>query len=164
MPRDTQRKRRAEVEHIRADARGFAAEHLHDPLFVAGTVLYWGEGAKTAPRLMITNADHAVLRLFIRWVRRFHRHDAAFVLALHLHAGNDEASAQRCWSDALRLDRPDFTSSFIKRPGTGHRTNRLPQGVCRVALRRSADPWHRTMAWIDVIGALSDSDGRNDQC
>jgi hypothetical protein len=108
---------------------------------------------------MLTNADDAVLRLFIRWVRCFHQRDAVFVLALHLHAGNDEASARRWWADALQLHRPDFTSSFIKPSGSGHRKNRLAQGVCRVALRHSADAWHRTMAWIEVIGALPDSDG-----
>jgi hypothetical protein len=164
VPRDTQRRRRAEVQRIRAAAAAFAHDHLHDPLFVAGTALYWGEGAKTAPRLMITNGDDVVLRLFIRWVRRFHHPGAAFVLALHLHAGNDEAAARRWWAAALGLPVADFTATCIKAAGTGHRTNRLPQGVCRVAMRSSADAWHRTMAWIGVVGALVDSDGHADEC
>ncbi len=164
VPRDTQPRRRAEVQRIRADARTFARGRLKDPLFVAGTTMYWGEGAKTETRLMMTNADPAALRLFIRWVRRFHRSDAAFVLALHLHVGNEDAAAQRWWAEALELDRPDFTASVIKPAGTGHRKNHLPQGVCRVAMRRSADAWHRTMAWIEVIGAMTDSDDRGDRC
>ncbi len=45
IPRDTQWQRRAEVERIRSEARVYAEAHLHDPLFVAGTVLYWGEPA-----------------------------------------------------------------------------------------------------------------------
>jgi len=154
VPRDTQRKRRVEIEHIRAEARAFAAAHLHDPLFVAGTVLYWGEGAKTSPRLSVTNADAAALRLFIRWVRRFHESEAAFVLALHLHEGNDDAAARRWWTEALDLADADFTRTFIKPAGTGHRKNHLRHGVCRVLLRRSADAWHATMAWIGVIAEL----------
>jgi hypothetical protein len=58
-PRDTQRKRRQQVEEIRAKAWAFAEGHMNDPLFVAGTVLYWAEGAKTAPRLALTNTDAA---------------------------------------------------------------------------------------------------------
>lgn len=158
IPRDTQRKRRAEIERIRADAREFALTHLHDPLFVAGTVLYWGEGAKTSPRLAVANADEVALRLFIAWVRRFHEPHPQFVLSLHLHAGNDDEAARRWWVGALGLDDADFTKTFVKPPGTGHRKNRLRQGVCRVILRRSANAWHSTMAWIETIGALPESD------
>lgn len=147
VPRDTQRKRREEVERIRADARGFALTHLHDPLFVAGTVLYWGEGAKTSPRLALSNTDADALRLFTRWVRRFHEPDAAFVLALHLHEGNDDDAARRWWAAALGLHDPEFTKTFVKPSGTGHRKNRLHHGVCRVVMRRSADAWHATMGW-----------------
>lgn len=160
VPRDTQRKRRAEVQRIRADARVFALDHLREPLFVAGTVLYWGEGAKTYPRLALSNADPAALRPFIRWTRRFHHDGARFVLALHLHHGNDERLARQWWAESLHLDEPDFTKTFVKPPGTGHRKNRLRQGICRVTVRRSADAWHRTMAWIDVIERRLDSDDR----
>jgi hypothetical protein len=159
VPRDTQRKRRVEVERIRADARVFALDHLRDPLFVAGTVLYWGEGAKTYPRLTLSNADPAALRLFIRWTRRFHNDSARFVLSLHLHHGNDEQVAKAWWAESLRLHEPQFTKTFIKPPGTGHRKNHLHQGVCRITVRRSADAWHRTDSWIQVIKLRLAADG-----
>lgn len=151
IPRDTQRKRRAEVEHIRIGARGFALKHLHDPLFVAGTTLYWGEGDKTARLLALANADPAAHRLFINWTRRFHGEHAAFVLSLHLHEGNDESLARRWWASALHLGEPEFTKTYIKPSGTGHRKNILPNGVCRVRLRRGTDAWLRTLTWIDVL-------------
>lgn len=161
VPRDTQRRRRAEVTRIRTAAREFARCHLDDPLFVAGTVLYWGEGAKTKQMLAVTNADPAALRLFINWVEAFHDDDPTFVLSLHLHQGDDDASARRWWSEQLSLQRPAFTRTFVKPPGTGHRQNRLLHGVCRVRLRRSTDAFYRTIEWIDVIaGALgTDSTG-----
>ena len=159
VPRDTQRKRRAEVQRIRAEARVFAHQHLGDPLFVAGTVLYWGEGAKTNRVLALSNSDPAALRLFIRWTRRFHDDRAEFVLSLHLHHGNDEQRARHWWAENLQLDEPDFTKTFTKPPGTGHRKNHLANGVCKVRMRRSADAWYRTEAWVHVVSALgSDSD------
>lgn len=121
VPRDTQRRRRGEIERIGAEARAFAAAHLHDPLFVAGTVLYWGEGAKTKKMLAVTNADAAALRLFIRWTRRFHDASAAFVLSLHLHDGDDDEAARRWWADALMLDDPRYTKTFVKPPGSDER-------------------------------------------
>ena len=164
QPRDTQRGRRAEVARIREQARGSARAHLHDPLFVAGTVLYWGEGAKTKPRLALANADVRTIRLFVRWVERFHDPDARFVFALHLHEGNDEAAAMRWWSDMVGHRPMEFTKTFVKPAGTGHRKNRLPHGVCRVCMRRSADAWHRTMAWIDELAGAFDSDERPSRC
>lgn len=158
VPRDTQRKRRLEIEHLRADARAFALAHLHDPLFVAGTVLYWGEGAKTKQMLAVANADAAALRLFIRWTRTFHDRHAEFVLMLHLHEGNDGVQARRWWVSALMLDAADFTKSFIKPSGMGHRKNNLPHGVCRVRMRRCANAWYRTGSWIEVVAAALASD------
>jgi len=164
VPRDTQRKRRAEIEQIRADSRAFAADHLHDPLFVAGTVLYWGEGAKTCPYLLLANTDPAALRIFIQWTRSYHDRDAEFVLSLHLHHGNDESRARHWWTESLNLDDPDFTKTYIKPPGTGHRKNKLPHGVCRVRMRRSADAWHRTMAWIELIAERFSTHERQEEC
>lgn len=161
-PRDTQRRRRAEVERIRSDARVFADAHLHDALFVAGTVLYWGEGDKTARMLALSNADPAAHRLFIRWTRRFHDEHATFVLSLHLHQGNDEQRARTWWTDTLGLNEPEFTKTFVKPPGTGHRKNTLPNGVCRTRMRRGTDAWYRTEAWTEVIRLRLASDNTTD--
>jgi hypothetical protein len=97
-------------------------------------------------------------------VRRFHTAEPAFVLSLHLHEGNDEFAARRWWAETLGLEAAEFTKTFIKPVGTGHRKNRLEQGVCRVCMRRSADAWHRTMTWIQVVDQSLSSDGQTAKC
>ena len=149
--RDTQRKRQNEIASLRADAAAEVPTLVHEPLWVAGTVLYWGEGSKKARRLELTNADADALRLFIAWTRRFHDNDAEFVLALHLHEGNDETAARLTWREALSLPAATFNKTFVKPRGSGHRKNHLPEGVCRVRMRRSTDAWLRTLSWIDVL-------------
>jgi hypothetical protein len=151
IPVDTQWRRREEIDRIRAEARGFAVEHLDDPFFVAGVVLYWTEGSKTPNDLSISNADPAALRTFVIWVRRYLAPDAAFVFSMHLHEGNDEAVARTYWSHAVGLACAEFTKTFIKPKGTGHRKNQLKHGVCRVRVRRGGDAWHRVTAWINVV-------------
>ncbi len=148
-PRNTQWKRRREVEQIRAEAGRTALTHLRDPFWVAGTVLYWGEGNKTKRNLAVANADPALLQLFMRWTRQFHLPTASFVLALHLHAGNDEAAAKAYWQTQLGVT--DFTKTYIKPSGTGHRKNHLQSGICRVYVRKSTNAWIRTMEWIDTL-------------
>lgn len=83
--------------------------------------------------------------------RRFHHDAAEFVLSLHLHDGDDEGVAQRWWTNTLMLDDASYTKTFIKPPGTGHRTNILRHGICRVRMRRATDAWYRTMVWIGVV-------------
>jgi len=154
VPKDTQRRRRAEIEAIRSAAAVEAAERANDPFWIAGVVMYWAEGTKAKPRLELTNSDPRALRLFISWTRRFHVAEAQFVLELHLHEGNDDTAARRFWASALGLVDPPFYSTFVKPAGTGHRKNKLVHGVCRVSMSKSSDAFHRTMAWIDVIADL----------
>ena len=151
IPVDTQWRRREDITHIRAEARRFAASHLDNSAFVAGVVLYWGEGSKSRNYIDLVNSDPRALRLFTAWIRRFLDPNPEFVLALHLHAGNDEAAAIQYWREQLEMPDVAFTKTFIKPPGTGHRKNHLPHGVCRVRLRRASDSWHRVMEWIDVV-------------
>lgn len=153
IPKDTQWKRRREIEMIRSDAKAFAESHLDDARFVAGVVLYWGEGSKTRNSLDLCNADPAALRTFVKWVRDYLEADAEFVLSLHLHEGNDDTAAQEYWRDAVGLPGARFTKTFVKPPGTGHRKNHLKHGICRVRALRPSDHWNRVMVWIDVVAA-----------
>ena len=150
-PRDTQWRRRLEIEKIEEDARRFALEHLDDSFWVAGTVLYWGEGSKTKRRLQLANSDPRALRLFMRWCEGYLHPSPAWVAALNLHEENDEAAALAYWRRELGLEPNEFTKTYIKSNGTGHRKNHLPCGVCRVTLRRSTDAFVRTMKWIETL-------------
>ena len=151
VPKDTNWKRRIEVQAIRELACAEARERMTDPFWVAGTVLYWAEGDKSSRRLSLVNSDPRTLALFISWTRAYHDQAAKFVLALHLHHGNDDLEARAWWRRQLQMPNAPFHKTFIKPPGTGHRKNHLVHGVCRVLMRRSGDAWHRTMAWIDEV-------------
>ena len=151
IPRDTQWKRRLEIDTIRSDARLFATSNLSDPRFVGGVVLYWGEGSKTRNHLDLVNTDPAALRYFTTWVRAYLDPEAEFKLWLHLHTGNDEEAAKTYWSGALNLGSIAFGKTHIKSAGTGHRKNHLPHGICRVRTSRASSHWHRVMVWIEVV-------------
>ena len=155
VPRDTQWRRRVEVAAIRQEAEAAAPGLMAIPEFVGGLALYWAEGSKAAKELAVANTDPRLLNVFVAWVREFLDPDADFVLALHLHEGNDPAVAKQYWSGELLLDRARYTKSHLKPRGTGHRKNHLPHGVCRVRVCRSGDSWHRVMAWIDAYAEES---------
>ncbi|MBT8165467.1 MAG: hypothetical protein KJP22_07915 [Acidimicrobiia bacterium] len=152
-PRDTQWRRRLEVEAIRSDARVFALEHLTDAFWMAGTVLYWGEGAKTKRSFSVANSDASALRLFMHWTRRYVEEHPVFVLKLNLHANNDEALARDFWRHSLGAEAAEFYRTFIKPDGTGHRKNHLPHGVCEVRMRRPANAAIKVATWIEVVAS-----------
>jgi hypothetical protein len=158
VPRDTQWQRRAEVERIRADAQNEVASLITDPLWLAGTVMYWAEGNKRHRHFAMTNTDPAVLRLFTAWVRRFLDPNAEFALSLHLHAGNDEREARQFWRAQLDIPDAPFWKTHWKHPGTGQRTNRHSAGVCRIRVRRGTDSLMRVLGWIDAIRDLHRKD------
>jgi hypothetical protein len=151
IPRDTQRKRRREIELIRAQAALEAHHLVTDPLWTTGVALYWGEGSKATRQLSMANSDPALLRTFISWSIRFLPPDTGWRAKLNVHANNDENQARIWWSRELGIDLSNFTKSFLKPEGTGHRKNHLPHGVCMVTKRRSTDDYHRSMAWIDFM-------------
>jgi hypothetical protein len=151
MPRDTQRKRRAETERIRSAGFNEVPDLITDPLWLAGTVMYWAEGAKSKKWLALANSDPRALILFIDWVRANLMTDAEFVFHLHLHEGNSEQAARAFWERELRPENADYHRTYFKPPGTGHRKNHLKRGVLRVGVRRSTDAWYRVMGWIDGL-------------
>ncbi|MFZ0014711.1 MAG: hypothetical protein WAL25_11425, partial [Acidimicrobiia bacterium] len=151
IPRDTQRKRRREVQVLRAGARNDVSRLLAQPLWVAGVALYWGEGSKTTRRLAMANADPAALRLFKSWATAYHDPDSGWRARLNLHADNNEQAARGWWSQELSISIDDFTKSYIKPDGTGHRKNHLPYGVCTLIKRKSANAFVVTMTWIDFF-------------
>lgn len=151
QPRDTQWKRQREVALIAAQA-ALEAEHLvADPFWTAGVSLYWGEGSKTIRRLTMANADPAALRMFKRWSERYLPPNLGWRAKLNLHADNDEVAAREWWSAEVEIPLTDFTKTYVKPDGTGHRKNHLPHGVCTLVKRKSADAFIVTMAWIEFL-------------
>jgi hypothetical protein len=151
VPRNTQWKRRAEIESIQSSARAEVPSLMGDQLWLAGITLYWAEGSKTKNQLRLANTDPRALRLFINWVLAYIDPKARFSIQLHLHEGNNETEAKQYWRRQTGLDGANFYKTYIKPKGTGHRKNHIPYGVCTVKVRRCSDGWHRAMAWIEAM-------------
>lgn len=85
IPVDTNWKRHAEIALIKEGALLNAVILVDQPLWTAGTALYWGEGYKTNSTLGMANAEPAALRLFMRWTSVYHGQTAEFTARLNIH-------------------------------------------------------------------------------
>jgi hypothetical protein len=140
------------TEAIRRAARE-EAEHLQkDPFWVAGVIAYWAEGAKRVNKLHFSNSDPKLVVLFIEWAIRFLDLSVnRFVIALHLHEGQDEQERREFWWRVTRIPTENFRKTFIKPEGTGHRKNILYNGTASIRITRSTDLLHRVLGWIDFL-------------
>jgi hypothetical protein len=150
-PYTTQRPRRREIEMIRAQSFLEAENLVDQPFWVAGVSMYWGEGSKATRQLSMANADPAALRMFKNWSSKYLPPNDGWRARLNLHAQNDEPAAREWWSGQVDIELEDFTKTYIKPDGTGHRKNHLPYGVCTLIKRRSTDAYVIAMAWIEFL-------------
>jgi hypothetical protein len=147
----TQTPRRREIALLQAEASLEALHLVRDPFWVAGVCMYWGEGSKATRQLSMANADPAALRMFKSWATRFLPPDDGWRARLNLHADNDELAGRKWWADQLGVALEDFTKTYIKPDGTGHRKNYLPYGVCTLIKRRGTNAYVITMSWIEFL-------------
>ena len=151
IPRNTQRRRRQQVAALEEHAKRSFQSLRTEPFWCLGIALHWGEGAKSKRELSVTNSDPAIHLLFHRWVSRYLVPEPDIVLHLHIHAGNDEATASNWWGEELGLEQPSFDKTFVKPGESGHRKNHLAHGIARSGIRKSTDAWITTMSWIDCL-------------
>jgi hypothetical protein len=151
IPRDTQRKRRLEVEALMLSARSKARALLDDPTFVAGVVMYWAEGAKTYRRLSMSHSEPAALRLFISWVSAYLIPNPTGSFKVFLHAGNNVEEAEAWWRAELGWPAARLNKPYIKPDGTRHRKNHLAYGVCAVDIDRSTNAFYETLSFVEVF-------------
>jgi hypothetical protein len=139
------------VDAGRTEARFLSA----NPLFVAGVVAYWSEGAKSR-EVCFSNSDPDLIRLFIHWAREFlSAQPLRFGARMHLHAGQDEDERKAFWSGVTEIPPTRFGKSFIKAEGSGHRKKELYNGTIQIRLNKSRNDIERVRGWIDGIRDLS---------
>jgi hypothetical protein len=111
-----------------------------DPLFVAGCMLYWAEGAKKRTTVEISNSDPEVIRFFARFLRScFDVTSDRMRICCHLFADHvaQQRDVEQFWLDLIGLPRSCLRKSMVNhysRLSKKKRTNRLPYGTCKLVV------------------------------
>ncbi len=147
---------RQQRETWAAEARLCWEQWRTDPFFLFGVALYWGEGNKSSDagqrRLMLRNADPRLLRVWLRWCRRFL--PAAPVRGeLNIHDGGDAAAAAEFWERELGVVVSSVTvavSSASKR-----KRHTLPHGTLGIRVGRGSVEWlTKMLVWLELAQDL----------
>lgn len=125
-----------------------------DPLFLAGIMLYWGEGEKTPKmsRVKLANTDPAMIRLFYTFLRDSLKIDPQRIcIWLLLYPDLQDKMQQNFWSRATGIPLSQFKKSiYIK---GRHPTKRLSYGVCNIFVQ-SRELKEKMITWIDMYQKL----------
>jgi len=107
-------------------------------LFIAGLLLYWGEGTKCKrDGLSISNNDPSVIRFFIYWLKKSLAIPKKKIrILLHLYNDMNINNEINYWSKILRIPLRQFNRSYIKKtPSTriNHKGG-FGHGTCNVRI------------------------------
>ncbi|MFF9842972.1 hypothetical protein [Streptomyces sp. NPDC013740] len=132
-------------------------------LLLAGTALYWAEGAKDKPyarreNVQFVNSDPGVIRLYMAWLRLLKVEPERLTFRLMIHATADAEDARRYWAELVGVEPSAFQKTTIKthnpktirkNVGSGYRgclVIRVSQGA---ELYRRIEGW-----WCGIVGAV----------
>lgn len=142
-------KREKEIQLIKQMASDEIQPLTNKEFKLAGLMLYWAEGGKTAKQIDFANSDPKIIVLMMQWFRQVCRVDnSRFRIQLHLHSGQKEKSIKSFWSSLLGLPLEQFYKSYIKKEGTGHRKNKLYSGTVKIRIC-DGNLLQKILGWIE---------------
>jgi len=145
------KKRWAEIHQKYRDAAETDFDALKNiPLFLAGLMLYWGEGERgqKGSRVKLANTDPIMIRLFYRMLKEVVRVPPNKIYVwLLLYPDLVDNMQKKFWSRATGIPLSQFKNSiYIK---GRHPTKRLSYGVCNVFVS-SRELKEKIMTWLDL--------------
>jgi hypothetical protein len=111
-----------------------------DPMFVAGIMLFWAEGAKARNEVSVVNSDPDLIRFFARFLRHFYRvPDDRFRVACNLFSDHvaHQREIEQFWLDVLELPRSCLRKSMVNvysKYSQKKRRGMLPYGTCKLVV------------------------------
>lgn len=145
------KKRWAEIhETYRQEATKEFLKLKNDPLFLAGIMLYWGEGEKVpkSSSVRLTNSEPEMIRIFNLFLTKKLQISPEKISAwLLLYPDLIDSVQKNFWSKATGLSVDRFKKSiYIK---GRHPTKRLSFGVCTIFVSSRALK-ERMLKWIEL--------------
>jgi hypothetical protein len=138
-------------EEARLEARQDFDKLKYSPLFVAGVMIYWGEGDKASKNgFRISNADPLLIKVFLSFLRKICGAEEERIRAgILLYPDLDKEICEHYWSKQLGLNRDNFTKSIVVQGR--HKTKRVKYGICTLNFS-SRFLKEKMLVWISLFG------------
>ena len=119
-------------EEARSEAKKDLTVLKYNPLFIAGLMLYWGEGDKaTKGQVRLANTDPELIKLFVFFLKKVcNIHTEKIGISILTYPDIDDKTNRQYWSDVSGIAQGKFLKSILMQGR--HKTKRLGHGVCSV--------------------------------
>lgn len=119
--------------------------------FIAGILLYEGEGDKTQERVGLANSNPAISLFAMNWMCEFLNIDrSAFKVHLYLHVGLNERRAREFWAKTLQISPQQITYVYRPKPRKSHKGNVHKFGVSSIRYHNKM-AHRRIMGWVRAV-------------
>ena len=138
-------------EEARQQARKEFPRLRKNPLFIAGIMLYWGEGDSKIENSIVrlSNTTPGIIRIFSLFLQKIcYLPKEKIRIAMVLYPDLDEKKCKQFWSAISGIPNNQFRKTqFIKGK---HPTKRLPNGICEsyVSSRQLKE---KIFVWINLF-------------
>ncbi|HLM84340.1 MAG TPA: helix-turn-helix domain-containing protein [Candidatus Bathyarchaeia archaeon] len=139
----------------REDFKKEAAEEFpklrKNPTFIAGLMLYWGEGdSKLKNTTRLTNTDPRMISLFCKFVVEILKVPRSDIKAhLTIYPDLSDSKCKKYWSKETKLPINQFNKTQVIYGK--HPTRRLENGICSIRVPRSCGLKEKIFVWIDLF-------------
>lgn len=122
-------------------------------LYIAGLMLYWGEGTKTTPATTsLSNTNPDIVKFFVFWlINILHIPKNKVFVKLHLYSDMNREQETKFWSDELKLPTSQFKNPHLKSSTLSGLTYKsFDHGTCNIIIY-SRDLTEKVIHGIKVI-------------
>ncbi|MDD5068052.1 MAG: hypothetical protein PHS53_01475 [Candidatus Pacebacteria bacterium] len=144
------------LEKLYKEAENEATEEFeklkYHPLFLAGMMIYWGEGNKRSNnRCSIANSDPLMIKVFLDFLKKICGFSSPKIRAwILLYPELKEKECKTFWISNTGLKQEDFTKSIVIKGK--HKTRKLSHGVCSIGVS-STYLKRKILLWMNLIAA-----------
>lgn len=152
---------KANSENKRKEFQKIGEGMADDSLFVAGCMLYWGEGEKSSNFFAIANCDVNLLKFFLKFCKnclKIKKEDIFFRIGTNLTRGQSQEMIN-FWTKELDLEISNFKGYQIdKRIRKSPTANKYPYGTCILSFKNSSKYLHIVYGGIKKIADINDEE------
>lgn len=122
----------------------------YHPLFIAGLMIYWGEGNKASPhRVGIANTEPQMIKLFVNFLTKVCSIKSLIIKSwILIYPDLNEDECIKYWIENTGLVKEQFYKTITI--AGKHKTRKLSYGVCSVGVS-SAYLKRKIMKWIELL-------------
>lgn len=117
----------------REEARSELQILKNHPLFVAGVMIYWGEGDKRSKHgFRVSNSDPLLIKTYLAFLRKICGAQEGRIRAgLLIYPDLNKETCEKHWAEQIGLPRSNFTKSIVIQGRS--KTARVPYGICTLS-------------------------------